>query len=84
MKLQLILVDQCSACKQSERLWHDLSQEYGVSFEVLRLTEPDGQRLAETLSLKTFPALLVDGTTRLVGTPSRESARALLERLVAN
>lgn len=83
MQLQLILTDNCSSCAQTRKLWETVCDEFQVELAVLDLRSQDGQELAKSNSLKTFPALLIEGKVRIVGLPGIVTARELLESEVA-
>jgi phosphoserine phosphatase len=83
MKLQLILADHCSTCTQTHHVWDELSREHGLELEVFTLDQRAGQSLADEHALSTFPALLINGEVKSVGSPTSEAARRLLEPLLA-
>lgn len=79
MQFQLILADNCSSCAQTRKRWNTLCDEFHVKLDVIELGSQEGQKLAKSISLKTFPALLIDGKARIVGLPGISTARKLLE-----
>lgn len=83
MKLQLILADCCSACARTRQVWDELSREHCLQLQVLTLDQQAGQALADKHALSTFPALLINGEVKSVGSPTNEAARRLLEPLLA-
>ncbi len=80
MKVQLLVSDACTPCDQAEKVWRGVAAERELDFSVVNLAEPEGQRLADHLQLKTIPALVVDGVLVAIGVQSAEEARALVSR----
>jgi len=79
MQLQLILTDNCNSCVQTRKLWETVCNEFQLELAVLELGSQDGKNLASSNSLKTFPALLIEGKVRMVGLPGIQAARKLIE-----
>ncbi len=79
MQIQLILTDNCNSCAQTRMLWEVVCDEFKVKLTVLDLRSRAGTELARSSSLKTFPALLIEGKVRMVGLPGIQMARDLLE-----
>lgn len=80
MKVQLLVSASCAPCDQAEKVWRRVAGEHELDFSVVDLAEPEGQRLANLLQLKTIPALVVDGMLVAIGVQSPEEARALVAR----
>ena len=80
MKIQLLVSESCVPCDQAEMVWRNVARERDLDFSVVDLAEPEGQRLATLLQLKTIPALVVDGVLVAIGVQSPEEARALVAR----
>ena len=80
MKVQLLVSDSCVPCARAETIWRGVVSERDLDFTVVDMAEPEGQRLANRLHLKTIPALVVDGTLVAIGVQSPEEARALVAR----
>ena len=82
MKLQLILTDNCTTCARTISTWRELSEQYGLEFEVLEHGAEKGSKLAKQHNLKVFPALLVDNKVISVGSPDKERAMTIIDKLV--
>ena len=83
MKLQLILTDNCTTCTRTITTWRELSESYGAEFEVLEHSTEKGTELAKQHDLKVFPVLLVDNKVIAVGSPDKERAKAIIDKLLA-
>ncbi|MCK5091533.1 MAG: thioredoxin family protein [Gammaproteobacteria bacterium] len=83
MKLQLILTDNCTTCARTISTWRELSEQYGLEFEVVEHGTKKGLKLAEEHDLKVFPVLLVDNKVIAVGSPDKERAMAIINNLKA-
>jgi hypothetical protein len=79
MHMQLILADNCDSCHRLESMWRSLCVEYHWNYEALHIQHnKKAQELAEQLQLVTFPALLVDGVVKAVGSHNKQEALAIL------
>mgnify|MGYP000312309661 CR=1 FL=1 len=83
MKFQLILSDNCTACARTIKIWREGSELYKHEFEVLELGTQKGAELAKQHDLKVFPALLVDNKVISVGSPDKECAKTIVDKLPA-
>jgi len=78
MLIELLVLKECSACRQAEAVWRAVTEERGLELRVLDIDQPEGQAQARRLRLKTVPALVIDGELRAVGVQSPAEAAALL------
>lgn len=80
MEIWLLVRSDCPSCRDARTVWQAATAERGLSFHCLDAeADPEGRQLAERHSLKTFPAVVIDGQLKAVGVQSRAQARALLE-----
>ncbi len=75
MKVELLVSEWCSACKQAEQVWQQVAAEKEIEFAVLDMAQPEGRELVSRLRLKTVPALVIDGELRGAGVQTPAQAR---------
>ena len=81
MKLQLVLAGPYQACIQTQQIWTEACQQHGFDLETTDLDSDIGKKLEQTLNIKSFPALIIDGQVKAVGHPDRDAAFKLIAKL---
>ena len=68
MKVQILVSKWCPVCPQAEKVWKAASQKVPMELEVLDVADREGREIVSNLRIKTFPAIVVDGALKAVGT----------------
>lgn len=82
MKLQLLIAGQLPSCLETRDIWQSVCRQQGVELEVIELEDVQGQKLIDTLGIKSFPVLLADGKVRVVGRPVPQRAARIIKQLL--
>lgn len=82
MKIQLLLSDTRDTAQYTRQTWQAVCDAMQVPLQSLTVEDAEGSALARQLELTTFPALVVDGTVKAVGTPSKTDATRILENIL--
>ncbi len=82
MKLILIISGRYPSCNVSKKIWFETCVQNNIELEVFDMENSNGRNIAETLNLKTFPALIRDGKVIAVGQPNSKTAEKLIQELL--
>lgn len=80
MKIELLIAQGCPFCREAEQVWRQAAAEQKAELSLLDVGHPHGQAITHRLTLKTVPAVLIDGTLKGVGVQTLDEARRLLCR----
>ncbi|MCW8901133.1 MAG: thioredoxin family protein [Gammaproteobacteria bacterium] len=83
MKAILILAGPYSSCAATKNIWQDICLKHNINFETHDLSESIGKKIAVKMSLKSFPALLINDKVVAVGHPSEQAAEKVIQAIVA-
>lgn len=78
MKLQLLVSQWCPTCPAAEKLWSQAASHAGVTLEVLDVGKTEGRRVVSELSIRTVPAIVIDGKLRSIGICTLAEAISML------
>lgn len=81
MKLILLLAGPYSSCIKTQQIWQEACVKAGVELDIFDLESGHGQRLAEQLNLKSFPALILNNKVIAVGNPNEKKAAQIISEL---
>ena len=84
MYLQLIILESKLSSEGARNVWHDVCQARGLDLEVVDASKEEGVKLTKSLSLSTFPALIVDGLIKAIGIPDKQIAGKVLDDILSN
>ncbi len=77
MKVQLLVSEWCSPCRDAEEIWRRIAQRKQIAFEVLDVGQPEGREIVSRLGVRTVPSTVIDGTLQHLGVPTPQEASAL-------
>ncbi len=77
MKVQLLVSEWCSPCRDAEAVWRRIAQRKDIAFEVLDVGQPEGREVVSRLGLRTVPCTVIDGMLKHLGVPTPQEASAL-------
>ena len=78
MKIELLVVTPCSICDRARDIWSGAADASQATFQVLDISEPEGERLMQLHHLKTLPAILINGRLIAIGLQNTEEARKII------
>lgn len=79
MKAILILAGSYSSCKATELIWQEVCRTENIELETFDLTHKEGQELSSKLSVKSFPALIINDKIVAVGHPDKKDALKIIK-----
>lgn len=65
--VQLLVSEWCAPCRGAEEAWQQVADARDIVFEVLDMAQPEARSVAQRLSLRTVPAVVIDGQLAAVG-----------------
>ncbi|MDH5190589.1 MAG: hypothetical protein OEW89_05005 [Gammaproteobacteria bacterium] len=84
MHLQLIILESKISSEGARGVWQDVCQTRGLDLEVIDASGDEGRKLTESLTLSTFPALILDGKIKAIGIPDKQIAGKVLDDILSN
>jgi len=79
LDIVLLVSEDCTPCRNAERLWVASCAEFELPLRVLGIEENEGGELARRLGLNSVPVLVIDNRVASVGVPDAAAAKALLQ-----
>ena len=81
MKAILILAGPYSSCKATELIWQEACRTENIELETIDLNHKEGQELSSKLSVKSFPALIINNKIVAVGNPDKKDALKIIKSI---
>lgn len=81
MKAILILAGPFSSCHATELIWTEACKTKNIEIKIFESTHNEGQELSSKLSIKSFPALIVNNKIVAVGHPNEKDALKIITSL---
>ena len=81
MKAILILAGPYSSCKATELIWEEACRTGNIELKTFDLTHKKGQELSSKLSVKSFPALIINNKIVAVGHPNQKDALKIIKSI---
>ena len=81
MKAILILAGPYSSCHATEIIWSEVCKTKNIEVQIFDLSHKEGQELSSKLSIKSFPALIIDNKVIAVGHPNEKDALKIIKSL---
>lgn len=78
MKVQLLVSEWCTPCRDAENVWRSVAQKKAIAFEVLDVGQPEGREVVARLGVRTVPSTVIDGVLRHLGVPTLTEATAFV------
>lgn len=79
IKVQLLVSEWCSPCRAAEDVWRKVADRREITFEVLDMAQPEARALAQSLRIRTIPALIINGELRGLGVQTMTEALELVK-----
>ncbi|MCC7081497.1 MAG: thioredoxin family protein [Burkholderiales bacterium] len=77
MKVQLLVSEWCTPCRDAEEVWRRIAQRKHIAFEVLDVGQPEGREIVARLGVRTVPSTVIDDTLKHLGVPTPQEADTL-------
>lgn len=77
-KVQLLVSEWCTPCRSAEAIWQQVAERRDIAFEVLDMAQPEARTVAQRLSLRSVPAVVIDDKLMGVGVQTFEEALRLV------
>lgn len=84
MLLQLIILENEASSAGVQDMWREVCQARGMELKIIDANGAEGKKLANTLALSTFPALVIDGEIKVIGIPEKQMADKVLDDALNN
>lgn len=84
MLLQLIILENKASPEGGQDVWREVCRARGMELEIIDANGAEGQKLADALSLSTFPALIINGEIKAIGIPDKQMAGKVLDDALNN
>lgn len=81
MKAILILAGSYSSSNATELVWKEACKTRDIDIETFDLTHKEGKDLSSQLSIKSFPALIINNKVVAVGHPNEKDALKIIQSI---
>lgn len=77
-RVQLLVSEWCTPCRAAEAVWEQVAERRDIVFEVLDMAQPEARTVAQRLSLRSVPAVVIDDKLMGVGVQTLDEALRLV------